>query len=80
MDAQKEIISETNKNITKYKQKIKSSLKKEVNLLDKIISEFDSGYPKLEKDSTESCQIVRTFVSNIDDLKKVISLEKIFTK
>ena len=80
LDAQKEIISETNKNITKYKQKIKSSLKKEVNLLDKIISEFDSGYPKLEKDSTESCQIVRTFVSNIDDLKKVISLEKIFTK
>ena len=80
LDAQKEIISETNQNIKKYKQKVKSSLNKEVKLLNKTIGEFDSGYPKLEKDSQESCQIIRTFISNIDELKKVVSLENIFTK
>ena len=79
-DAQAQIIKETNKHIQSYKKKIKSSLKKEVTQLNKTITEFSTGYPKLEKDSQESCQIVRTFVSNIDQLKEVISLEKIFTK
>ena len=52
----------------------------EVTELNKTIKQFSTGYPKLEKDSQESCQIVRTFVSNIDQLNEVISLEKIFAK
>ena len=80
IDAQKQIISETNKHIQAYKKKITTSLKKEVTELNKTIKQFSTGYPKLEKDSQESCQIVRTFVSNIDQLNEVISLEKIFAK
>ena len=79
-DAQAEIIKDTNKHIQAYKKKITSGLKKEVTQLNKTIKEFSTGYPKLEKDSQESCQIVRTFVSNIDQLKEVITLEKIFAK
>ena len=80
IDAQKQIINETNKHIQAYKKKITTSLKKEVTELNKTIKQFSTGYPKLEKDSQESCQIVRTFVSNIDQLNEVISLEKIFAK
>lgn len=80
IDAQKQIINETNKHIQTYKKKITTSLKKEVTELNKTIKQFSTGYPKLEKDSQESCQIVRTFVSNIDQLNEVISLEKIFAK
>ncbi len=80
LDAQNQIITETNKHIKAYKKKIAAGLKKEVTQLSKTIKEFSTGYPKLEKDSQESCQIVRTFVSNIDQLKEVISLEKIFAK
>ena len=79
-EALKLITNETNSHIKKYKDKTIKDLEKQSAVLKKAVRDFSTGYPKLEQDTQDACNIIRTFVSNIDEKKQTISLDKIFSK
>ncbi len=79
-EALKQIVKETNGHIKKYKDNTIKDLEKQSALLKKALKDFSSGYPKLEQDTQDACNIIRTFITNIDEKNKNIKLDKIFSK
>lgn len=79
-EALNQIVKETNGHIKKYKDNTIKDLEKQSALLKKALKDFSSGYPKLEQDTQDACNIIRTFITNIDEKNKNIKLDKIFSK
>ena len=78
-DALDEIVNDTTNQIKNYKKLTSEDLKKEDDVLKKAISQFSTGYPKLEQDSNDTYEIVNVFIKNIDEEKQIINLENIFS-
>ena len=79
-EALKQIVSLTNNHIKKYKEKTIKDLENQSTVLRKALKDYLSGYPRLDQDTQEACEIIRTFISNIDEKKQTIQLDKIFSK
>lgn len=76
----KQIVKETNNHVKKYKEKTIKDLENQSTVLRKALKDYLSGYPRLVQDTQEACEIIRTFISNIDEKKQTIQLDKIFSK
>ncbi len=79
-EALKQIVSLTNNHVKKYKEKTIKDLENQSTVLRKALKDYLSGYPRLDQDTQEACEIIRTFISNIDEKKQTIQLDKIFSK
>lgn len=79
-EALKQIVSSTNNHIKKYKEKTVKDLEKQSAVLEKALKDYSNTYPKLDQDTQEACDIIRAFISNIDEKKQSIQLDKIFSK
>ncbi len=79
-EALKQIVSLTNNHVKKYKEKTIKDLENQSTVLRKALKDYSSGYPRLDQDTQEACEIIRTFISNIDEKKQTIQLDKIFSK
>ena len=79
-EALKQIVSLTNNHIKKYKEKTIKDLENQSTVLRRALKDYLSGYPRLDQDTQEACEIIRTFISNIDEKKQTIQLDKIFSK
>ena len=79
-EALKQIVSLTNNHVKKYKEKTIKDLENQSTVLRKALKDYLSGYPRLAQDTQEACEIIRTFISNIDEKKQTIQLDKIFSK
>ena len=79
-EALKQIVSLTNNHVKKYKEKTIKDLENQSTVLRKALKDYLSGYPRLDQDTQEACEIIRTFISNIDEKRQTIQLDKIFSK
>ena len=79
-EALKQIVSLTNNHIKKYKEKTIKDLENQSTVLKKALKNYLSSYPRLDQDTQESYEIIRTFISNIDEKKQTVQLDKIFSK
>ena len=79
-EALKQIVSLTNNHIKKYKEKTIKDLENQSTVLKKALKDYLSSYPRLDQDTQESYEIIRTFISNIDEKKQTVQLDKIFSK